>query len=143
MLDANAHVAGENAVWVVMSLLAAWIYWPHFRREALTGDIFRGSRPSSEILPWLLAGGIVLAATGGAIHRLFWMVWRWLGRPEWMTDISAFFTTPAVLLIFVGYSLHAYPLARKWCGRWWWAGLIGYAATAYATLGVAGRHLTG
>lgn len=136
----NEHVAGENAVWLAMGMVAAWLYLPIFWQRVRTGEIFRA--PPHQATAWALGGGIALEATGGIVHRFYWMIWRWFDRPEVMSELSFLATTPAICLIWAGYSLHAFPYLTHWFPRFWWGLLICYGVSAYWVLGVLGARLT-
>lgn len=117
MPGVNNHVAGENAVWIVMSLMAAIFYVPILVRALIYKNIFKAK--SGQISPMLLACGIALVALGCIIHRGFWMVWRWMDAPIEWREISWVVTTPSIGLIVLGYSLHVYPyMSARWPRAW-------------------------
>lgn len=122
MWTVNGHVAGENLIWAILGLIVAFFYMPRII-EGLE------EKPFWQNDAVMLQAGIALVATGGVLHRMWWAVWRWTGKPDWMEDVSLIVTTPAVGMIAFGYTLHI--LVAKGISRIVLATLGGFIAFLY------------
>ncbi len=130
-------VAGQNVVWLVASLVVAAYMGLAFVRRLRS----QGLDDTARIML-----GVIMVASGAALHRFFWTLWR-LFRAAGLSDTAAVFPDiaghvagPAVIMICAGYALHLYAPLRAWFGRAWAVAVVAFYG-AWFLLGAGASSL--